>query len=464
MNRATKFFSLLPLFAGIPLLAESPGQRPIEIHIGHGYVFDIPSDVRRIAVADPNIAEALVISPREVLVNGKLPGESSLYVWSDSGRTSYEIQVQPSDLRLEAIRKELTAELGPGVVQVMVLGEAVFLRGTVPNVIAADRATSIAAALGKVVNLLQVAVPSSDRQILLRVKFATLDRVALTELGANFFTNGLGNTVAGVTTQQFNAPQVQSGGGKPGFSVSDALNIFLFRSDLNLGAAIRALQEKRFLEVLAEPNVLASDGKTASFLSGGEFPYPVVQSSGTGLNTVTIMFREFGVRLKFTPTITPQGTIKLQVAPEVSALDYANGLTYDGFHVPALSIRKLQTEIELKNGQTFAIGGLLDNRTIQVLSKVPGLGNIPFFGKLFQSKSVEHDNSELLVMVTPELVDPIPEGQTAPALKMPLPFMKDAEQTLPGMPLSASKPMVHETLPVEAIRPEKKGNLAGEVK
>ena len=455
------------LFEATPGIAQSEAQASaIQLNIGHSHVVDLASDIHRIAVADPSIAEALVISAREVLINGKLPGESSLYIWSDQGRTSYDVQVLPSSVRLEAIRKELSTELGLGTIQMTMQGDSVFLRGTVPNLIASDRAVAIAGSIGKVVNLLQMEVPPSDKQILLRVKFASLDRVTLTDLGANFFTNGLGHTVAGLTTQQFNAPQT-TGGTKPSLSVSDALNIFLFRSDLNLGAAIRALEEKNLLEILAEPNVLAADGKTASFLSGGEFPYPVVQSAGTGLNTVTIMFREFGVRLKFTPTITPQGTIKLQVAPEVSALDYANGLTYDGFHIPALSVRKVQTEIELQNGQTFAIAGLLDNRTIQTLSKVPGLGDIPFFGKLFHSKSVEHDNSELLVMVTPELVDALPAGQIVPSLNMPEPFMKGAVRVLPGVPQPspASLP-ARGTIPVESGRTDKRltGIPAGEVK
>ena len=206
--------------------------------------------------------------------------------------------------------------------------------------------------------------------------------MALTELGANLFSNGIGNTTGSISTQQFSPPQVQGGSTKPSFSLSDALNIFLFRSDLNLGVTIQALQN-RTVSWKCSPSrtFLRPMAKTASFLSGGEFPYPVVQSSGTGLNTVTIMFREFGIRLKFIPTVTPRGTIKLQVAPEVSALDYANGLSYQGFQVPALSIRKVQTEIELQNGQSFAIAGLLDNRTIDALSKVPGLGDIPLLRK-----------------------------------------------------------------------------------
>jgi len=456
------------LFAGSLFAAAetAPQDKTIQVNVGQGRILDLSSDVHRIALADPAIAEAIVISSREVLINGKLPGESSLYVWAEGARTVYDVHVRPSDVRLDAIRQELNTEFGANQVKLTVQGETVFLRGLAPDLIASDRAAAIAGSLGKVVNLLQVAVPPGDKQILLRVKFASLDRVALTELGANFFTNGIGKTVGSVTTQQFNGPQVQ-GGAKPSFSLSDALNIFLFRSDLNLGATIKALESRRLLEVLAEPNVLATDGKTASFLSGGEFPYPVVQSGGSGLNTVTIMFREFGVRLKFVPTVTARGTIKLQVSPEVSALDYANGLSYQGFQVPAISIRKVQTEIELQNGQSFAIAGLLDNRAIETLSKVPGLGDIPFFGKLFHSRSVQHDNSELLVMVTPEIVDPLPAAQPLPELKMPVPFMKDGDRVVPGtpQPISARMP-ARETMPVEAARASVKNlvGAAGEVK
>jgi pilus assembly protein CpaC len=207
------------------------------------------------------------------------------------------------------------------------------------------------------------------------------------------------------------------------------------------------------LQILAEPNVLAINGKQASFLAGGEFPFPVVQG-GANVGAVTIQFREFGVKLNFTPVITPRSTIRLHVSPEVSTLDFANGLVLQGFNIPAISTRRIQTDIELESGQSFAIGGLLDNRTVEIFSKVPGLGDIPILGKLFQSKSTNRNNTELLVMVTPELVRPIPAGQPLPEVKMPREFLPDAPKTAPrtpGMDVTGPVPV---TPPKEVIRVE----------
>jgi pilus assembly protein CpaC len=239
-------------------------------------------------------------------------------------------------------------------------------------------------------------------------------------------------------------------------SVADALNLFFLRPDLNLGATIQALEVKGLLQILAEPNVLAENGKQASFLAGGEFPFPSVSSGTGGTPTVSIQFREFGVRLTFTPTITPRGTIEMQVAPEVSALDFTNGLSVSGFNVPALTTRKLSTQIELSEGQSFAIGGLLDNRTTDTLEKIPFIGDIPILGKLFQSKSVSKQNTELIVIVTPELVLPIPAGRKLPALNYPRPFLPPntgEDSRTPGMsvqgPVSGTPP--DEAIPVEQL-------------
>jgi pilus assembly protein CpaC len=202
--------------------------------------------------------------------------------------------------------------------------------------------------------------------------------------------------------------------------------------------------------------VLAINGRTASFLAGGEFPYPTLQGGGGGLGAVTIQFREFGVRINFTPVITPRGTIRLQVTPEVSSLDFANGLIFQGFNIPALSTRRVQTEIELENGQSFVIGGLLDNRMTETLSKIPGLANIPLLGKLFQSRSVSRNNTELLVLVTPELVRPLPAGQPVPEVKMDKTFLsgtaKKAPQQ-PGMDVTGPVPVkpLEDTIPVEDL-------------
>ncbi|MGA8553845.1 MAG: hypothetical protein WB630_05435, partial [Candidatus Acidiferrales bacterium] len=189
---------------------------------------------------------------------------------------------------------------------------------------------------------------------------------------------------------------------------------------LNLGATIQALQQKDVLQILAEPNLLTASGKEASFLAGGEFPFPVVQSSGGGtLPTITIQFKQFGVRLDFVPTITEDGMIHLKVAPEVSALDYTNSLTISGFTIPALSSRKISSEMDLKDGQTFAIAGLVDNRTTEVMSKMPGIGDLPVIGKLFQSKSLNRSRNELLVIVTPRIVHPLDTKPVGPTFIEP---------------------------------------------
>jgi pilus assembly protein CpaC len=236
--------------------------------------------------------------------------------------------------------------------------------------------------------------------------------------------------------------------------LSDALNIFLLRPDLNLAATIRALESKALVQILAEPNLLAINGKQASFLAGGEFPYPVLQSSGnTGSSSaVTVVFREFGVRINFIPKITPRGTILLDVAPEVSALDFAAGLTIQGFTIPALTSRKIRTEVDLQPGQSFAIAGLLDKRLTDTIQKIPLLGDIPLLGKLFQSRNLRRDNTELLVIVTPELVQPIPANQKRPELKFPKEFMKDNSPGQTGMlgtPATAPAPV--ESIPVEKL-------------
>jgi pilus assembly protein CpaC len=209
------------------------------------------------------------------------------------------------------------------------------------------------------------------------------------------------------------------------FGLGNLLNIFLFRPDANLGVTIRALQQRNLLEILAEPNVLALDGHEASFLAGGEFPFPIVQG---GVNTaVTIVFKEFGVRLRFTPNIQEDGTILLKVAPEVSSLDFANALTISGFLIPALSTRRAETEVVLRDGQSFAIAGLIDNRLADIASKIPLLGDIPFLGKLFKSRSTNSSQTELLVMVTPRLVRPLEPNGVPTIPKFPIPFIDPEE-------------------------------------
>lgn len=431
---------MLTLLLSVALSAQAPrvpntAARDLFVTVGKSLVVESPVVIQRVAVADGELAEAVAVNPREVLVNGKAAGETSLILWQEGGnRILFDLHVRPSSLRLDAVRQELKRELSGQDVSLELEGANVFVRGVVKDLVSAERALAIAGTLGKPVNLLNVKVPPVEEQILLKVRFANVDRAATSELGANWFSTGALNTPGTITTGQFSSVRPDIQGRSTQITLTDALNVFLFRPDLNLGATIRALQSKRMLEVLAEPNLLTINGKPASFLAGGEFPVPVVQSGVGGGGAITIQWREFGVRINFVPTVTPRGTVRLQVTPEVSSLDFANALVISGFTVPAIATRRVQTEIELESGQSFAIAGLLDNRVIESLSKVPGLGDIPLLGKLFQSRSRTKNNTELLVMVTPELVRPIPAGQALPAVKFPAGFIQGAPTNAPRTP------------------------------
>jgi pilus assembly protein CpaC len=436
------------------------------VSVGKSVLVDSAHKIERISVGSSEIAEATAISPSEVLINGKAAGETSLILWQAGGaRQFFNVKVRTSTYvvsdRLESVRRELRTELPGQTLRVSTENGSVFLRGTVKDLTSSDRAMQIAATAGKVVNLLYVAVPAPEPQILLRVRFASLDRTTQRQLGVNVFSTGATNSIGSVSTGQFSPPTISNIPGTANaptsVNLSNLLNIFIFRPDLNLGATIAALETKGVLQILAEPNLLTSNGKQGSFLAGGEYPYPVVQgAAGTGSNAVTVQFKEFGVRLNFIPTITPRGTIRLQVAPEVSSLDFTNGLTISGFTVPALSTRRVRTEVELGQGQSFAIAGLLDNRETRNLSKVPFIGDIPILGKFFQSIQKSKTNTELMVIVTPEIVSPLAVGEPLPELKYPDQFM----QPMPGMatlppgssPATANAtPVRPPTIPVEQL-------------
>jgi len=337
---------------------------------------------------------------------------------------------------------------------VQVSGGRVFLSGNVPDAHMAEDLVKMAGAYStQVVSSLIVLVPH-ERQVLLEVKIAEVDRSKLQTLGFNIFSTGATNTMGSISTQQFSPPTITgtipntttttstaagstttgSTGSAIPFSFTNLLNIFLFRPDLNLGAAIQALQQTSVLEILAEPNLMAINGQKASFLAGGEFPFPVLQGGATS-GAVTIQFRPFGVRLDFVGNIQSDNVIRLHVAPEVSSLDYTNAVTISGFTIPALSTRKAETEIELKDGQSFGIAGLLDHRATVLLSKVPGLGDLPVLGQFFRSKSTNRSNSELIVLVTAHIVDPVRMASPGPQVpKPPIPFIDNPkfDEKMPG--------------------------------
>jgi pilus assembly protein CpaC len=359
--------------------------------------------------------------------------------------------VLPLPGKVDGVRRQFEQEFGGTDVTLTFEDGSVFLRGTVKDMIAAGRAVAIASTLGKVVNLLRVEVPPSAYQVLLRVRFADVDRSATSQFGFNLLSTGAANTPGSITTGQFSPPAAQSVSSPTSFTLSNALNVFLYRKDLNLGATIQALEASNLVQILAEPNLLTASGSEANFLAGGEFPFPTLQGGGNGVGQITIQFREFGVRLKFLPTVTPRGTIHLNVAPEVSALDYSNSLQVSGYTIPGLSVRRMQTDIELEDGQSFVIGGLIDNQITETIDKVPGLSRIPLLGKLFQSRSVQKNNSELLVLVTPEIVRPIQPGETRPEVKMPAEFLKGAPVSVPANPVAGGKVAMPPSIPVEEL-------------
>jgi pilus assembly protein CpaC len=420
-------------------------QGKLVVTVGKSLIIDSPLDIRRLSVANGDLAEAVAVNPKEVLINGKAPGETSLIVWQQSGaRLVYDLTVRMSSQRLDSVRQQIARDFPQDDVNVTFDNDTAFVRGTVKDMIAAERIMSMVASLGKSVNLLRVNVPPVEPQIALKVRFANVNRSASIDLGVNLF-NGSFNQQTSLGT---GAALVADEKGK--ITPSSVANILLLRPDLNLAAAIQALQGKRILELLAEPDLMAISGQQASFLAGGEFPFPMVQP-GQGNSAISIMWREYGVRLNFMPTVTSRGTIRLKVAPEVSSLDYTNSVSVQGVTVPGMATRRVQTEVELESGQSFVIAGLLDSQVTDSLSKVPGISNIPILGKLFQTKSTTRNNSELLVIITPEIVRPIPAGQKAPELKFPLSFMptnSGIPMAHPGMDKTGPVPP---TTPVESV-------------
>jgi pilus assembly protein CpaC len=413
---------------------EGPGASPLRVMVGKSLLINTTERLKRVSVTDPAVADALVVTPTQVLVNGLAPGEISLLIWDELERSqSFDLRV---DVDVTAAAEEVHRLFPDEQISVTPSRSAIVLSGHVTTEDVSKHAGAIASAYSKnVVNVLSFG-PVGAQEVLLEVKFAEVDRTAVVQLGANLFMPGLGNTVALSQTGQFgsvsvsNTAQTTVTNGNtqtttttatpPVVHISDFLNLFIARTDVNIGAVIRALQQKNLLQILAEPNLIAVNGKEASFLAGGEFPFPVAQPSGAGLSTVTIQFREFGVRLKFTPVIQPNGNIHLRVVPEVSTLDFTNAVTVAGTTVPAISTRKADTEFELQDGQSFVIAGLIDNRLTNITSRVPWLSDVPVLGNFFKSKSVQKSRGELMVLCTARRVSPSAQTPTGPANPQPL--------------------------------------------
>jgi pilus assembly protein CpaC len=406
---------------------ETPGSAPLRVMVGKSLLLKTPVRLKRVSVTDPTVADALVVTPTQVLVNGLSPGEVSLLIWDEVERSqSFDLRV---DVDITTASEEMHRLFPDERISVSPSRSAIVLSGHVTTEDVAKHAGALASAYSKnVVNVLTFG-PVGAEEVLLEVKFAEVDRTALTQLGINMFSTGAGNTIGTVTTGQFGGISGlgtinQTPGTPPSTTatISNLLNMFFFNPQVHLGAVIQALQARNLLQILAEPNLVAVNGKEASFLAGGEFPFPVVQPGAGGIATVSVQFREFGVRLKFTPVIQPNGNIHLRVAPEVSTLDFADAVTVSGTTIPAISTRKADTEFELQDGQSFVIAGLMDNRVTNLYDKIPGLGDIPILGNFFRSKSAQKSNSELMVLCTVRRVSPSAQPPQGPA--NPEPFLQ----------------------------------------
>jgi len=404
-----------------PVPLATPKLLAVTLVVGRGELLQFQDVVDRVAVSEPSIADAVVVGPQEVVVNAKAAGLTTVLVWHKGGLARYDVTVHAD---LSTLERQIQTALPNEMIRVSSSKDAVLLTGVVTSQDVAQRAVAIASMYAKqVVNMLQAPQPE-NRQVMLQVKFATVDRTALSQLGMNLFSTNP-KILGTLTTQQFQFPrigQLQFDQGQVGnvqVSVSDLLNLFAFRPDINIGGTLKLLQANNLLEILAEPNLITVSGKEASFLAGGEFPFPVITTSGSGgtaAPVVTIQFRKFGVQLNFTPTVEASGNIHLRVKPEVSSLDFANALTIQGFLIPAISTRVAETEVDLRDGESFAIAGLIDNRVNEVVSKFPWIGNIPILGNLFKSRSLSKTNTELLVVITPRFV-----RAQAPGVNLPLP-------------------------------------------
>ena len=411
---------------------QTGGPEALHLIVDRSLVVTSPVQIRRVSLANPNICDAVVVSPTEILLNGKTAGATSLVIWGQSG------QMQTFDVYVDLDVLDLTGDIRNTFpnqqVSVTVSKNIVTLSGHVSSAAVADKILELAQSMvpekKDVVSLLEVPAPPSG-EVLLKVRFAEVDRSALRQLGVNIMSLPPAKNIGAISTGQYSPPTISQGqitNNAGGFQLSSLLNVFIFRPDINLAATIQALQTQNLLQILAEPNVLTQSGAPASFLSGGEFPFPVIQSTGTagGVPAITIQFHQFGVRLDFTPTILPDDEIHLKVRPEVSSLDYSNALTISGFTIPAIATRRVESEMDLRDGQSFAIAGLMDNRVTKQLEKIPGLGDIPLLGKIFQSESLNKSKTELLVLVTPQIVHPLPPGQVPSGPQFPMRFMPPA--------------------------------------
>ncbi len=413
-----------PLHPAVPARATvAPATTPVvridsvsemlHVLVGRSVFLHTSDRFRRVYVSNPVVLSSFTSSPNEVLITAKTPGVTSLAVWDSNGES--RVYTVSCDVDTEGLRAAMLAAFPNDRIEVSGLQDRITLTGLAATQETADAAGKLAGLYAKdVVNSLRLA-PVHAKQVQLQVRMAEVDRSRAQQYGFNFLTGGNNTVLTG--TQQFTSFGGTTLGGAAAATataVSNPLNLLLYNQNLNIGAAIADLEQKQILQILAEPTITSLSGVPASFLSGGEFPFPVVQGGSGSFVSVTVQFRPYGVKLDFTPYVNPDGTIRLKVAPEVSALDYTNQVQISGYDIPAIATRRAQTEVELKDGQSFAISGLLDHRLTDAFSKMPGIASIPVLGELFKSKNNTASTVELVVIVTPHIVDPLTGPDVSP--------------------------------------------------
>lgn len=440
-------FGVVLVVAGAARMSAQNAE-DLRLTAGKSVIMDYPSDVGTINTSNPDVVDVTLRTTREILLSPKSTGSATLIVWNRANqRTLYNINVE---MNLESLRQLYKDSFPTENIVVHSSRDTITLTGMVSNREVADKAAALAAGFAKtVLNNLLLPIPGAEKQILLRVKFAELDREKEVQFGVNLLA-APGNNLIGANTGQFNntsisssltIPSIAAGtstgstttgstttsnvstGNNAVVSITQALTLFALDPTKNLGAFIKALQQETILQILAEPNLVASNGKEASFLVGGQFPVPVVQGGATS-GAVTVQFKNFGINLTFTPNITPGGNINLKLKQEVSALDYAHAVSLNGGTVPALTTRTTESTVELGSGQSFVVSGLVNRQESYVMSKVPFISSIPILGALFKSKDVTDQRADLLMIVTPEITMPLGLNDTKPEIFMPKDFLK----------------------------------------
>jgi len=390
--------------------SQAPAPAPLAIHsatagdalhimVGRSVVVTSAVPLRRVYVGNPAVLQTFTSGSTEIVLTAKVAGVSSIVLWDEAG--GHRLYTVFADLDPDALRASLD-EAFPGASIHADAGEGrIYLSGSVATQAASEAALKMASLYAKeVVNSLRI-VAVHGKQVQLKLRIVEVDRTRLEQMGVNIFAGG--RTTVATTTGQFGSAAAGSG---PDLTIGNPLNIFLYNAKLNVGLTVEDLEQKQILQVLAEPTLTTLSGLPARFLSGGEFPFPVVEGTGSSA-AISIQFRPYGVKVDFTPTVNPDGSIHLKLSPEVSTLDYSNAVTISGFTVPALSTRRTETEVEIEDGQSFVVSGLLDHRTTEIMSKVPGIGDLPILGQFFHSKNFNHSVVELVIIVTASVVDPL---------------------------------------------------------